>query len=79
MKVRINCPNHLSNDGNVHNKMLMAFDMFKKRFWVQCCDRYCRKLVQVDINDNGGVTTRIMPKNYHLNLSKIATVVEESV
>lgn len=53
--------------------------MFKKRFWVQCCDRYCRKLVQVDINDNGGVTTRIMPKNYHLNLSKIATVVEESV
>ena len=68
-KVKVLCPNH------AYGKILMAYDSDKPRFWVHCSDRKCSRWVQVDINGQGGVTTTLMPKDYHFDFEKVASLV----
>ena len=73
MKIKVVCPNHN------YSKILMAFEPDKPRYWVHCSDRICNRWIQVDINEVGGVTTKVMPEDYHFDFTSVATVVEESV
>jgi len=72
MKVKVLCPNH------GYGKILMAFETDRKRYWVYCDDHRCKRWVQVDINDNGGITTTLMPKNYHFDFEKQPILVKET-
>ena len=69
MKKLVPCPNHQ------YQKILMAYDPDRSRYWVHCSDRQCNRWVQVDINEKGGVTTTLMPKNYHFDFEKVPSLV----
>lgn len=72
MITKILCPNvEVHND---HDKILLAYDPDRKRFWVPCGG--CRRWVRIDINEQKGVTAKILPKNEHLNLKVAATLTE---
>ena len=62
--------------GQNYNKILMAYEPGKNRYWVHCGDMKCNRWVQVDFNRGGGVTTTLMPKDYHFDFDSVATVVE---
>ena len=69
MKKKVFCPEHGGG------KILMAFDPDRNRFWVFCSYPDCRRWVQVDINSKGGVTTTLMPKDYHFDFEKTPALV----
>lgn len=75
MKVKVLCPN--STKHNDHDKILMVYDSSvrtKQRFWVPCAG--CRKWIQIDVNELGGVNTKIIPKNKHFQLELVPSIAE---
>jgi len=72
MKKKVLCPNHN------YEKILMAYEPDIKRFWIHCSDRKCSRWVQVDINELGGVNTKLMPQSYHFDFEKMPTLACEA-
>ena len=72
MKNTVLCPNPVNHKDR--DKILMAFDLENKRFWVHCF--LCRRWVEININDSGGVTTTPVPSDWHFNFKQVASIVK---
>lgn len=47
------------------------------RSWIFCGgDSGCNRWIQVDINATGGIDTTLMPKDYHFDFERVATLVK---
>ena len=54
----------------------MAYEPELRRFWVNCRGYKCGRWIQIDINNVGGVDTKIMPKGYHFDFETMPTLVK---
>ena len=79
-KLKVCCPNkaHQSKrNGKVYDKLLFAFEADRRRLWLYCNDNKCKRWIRADITETNGIVTKIMPKNYHLDLERMPTLVVE--
>lgn len=51
--------------------MLLVIREDGRRLWVRCGGFSCRRWIRVDITRGGGVSTEVLPENYHLDLDSI--------
>lgn len=70
MIFKILCPNHR------YEKILMAYEPELRRFWVNCRGYKCKRWIQIDINNVGGVNTTLMPKGYLFDFETMPTLVK---
>ena len=85
MKKKIVCPNDDSHKG--YDKIILAYEESDKppeKIWVFCIDNRgrafagekCNRWIQIEFNEKGGVTTKMMPKGYHFDFEKTPTLIK---